>query len=162
MVKNCVKVDNIFCYFMLFTWVSGYIFKIFCISVGMAPFIGNVALKLYGRQLFILKQFFSYSSSKSVYFNINTFFYTTVKKSISYVSLTAFNLRFLSNSLSMGFAHLETMLKCLNILNIKLLIIVLYFYKKRILQRTLLMSGGTTLKERYFFARYNKFLRCND
>ena len=49
------------------------------------------------------------------------------------------------------------MLKCSNILNGKLLIMVIYFYKKCILQRTLLMSGGTTFKERVFFAQHKKF-----
>ena len=50
MVKNCVKVNNIF-YFMLFTGVSDYVFKMFCISVGMALFIGNATLKFYLRQV---------------------------------------------------------------------------------------------------------------
>ena len=59
-----------FCYFKLFT-VSGYIFKMFY----MALFIGNALLKFYHRQLFIyLIQFFSYSSYKSIYFNVNMFF----------------------------------------------------------------------------------------
>ena len=74
MVKNCVKVDNIFCYFMLIIGVLGYIFKMFYISVGMAIFIGSAPLIFYHRQLFILLHVFSYSSCKSIYFNINIFF----------------------------------------------------------------------------------------
>ena len=66
MVKNCVKMDNKFCCFMLIIGVLGYIFKMFCISAGMALFIGNVPLKFYLRQLFILIHVFSYSSGKSI------------------------------------------------------------------------------------------------
>ena len=69
-----MKEDNIFCYIMLITGVSGYTFKMFCISVGMALFIGNAPLKFFLRQLFTLIHFFSYSSYKSIYFNINMFF----------------------------------------------------------------------------------------
>ena len=54
--------------------------------------------------------------------------------------------------MSIGFVLLKGMLKCLNILKIKLFIMVLHFYKKRNLQKTLLMSGRTTLKEWYFFS----------
>ena len=67
MVKNCVKIDNIFCFFMLIIGVLGYIFKMFCISMGIALFIGNPHLRFYLRQLFILLNVFSYSSCKSIY-----------------------------------------------------------------------------------------------
>ena len=67
MVKNCVKMDNIFCFFMLIIGVSGYIFKKFCISMGIALFIGNSPLRFYLRQLFISLHVFSYSSFKSIY-----------------------------------------------------------------------------------------------
>ena len=67
MAKNCVKMDNIFCYFMLFTGVSGYIFKMFCISGGMVLFIRNAPSKSYHKQLFIfLIHFFSYGFYESV------------------------------------------------------------------------------------------------
>ena len=71
MVKYCVKMDNRFCCFMLIIGVLGYIFKMFCISVGMALYIGNASLKFYLWQIFILIHVFSYSSCKSIYFNIN-------------------------------------------------------------------------------------------
>ena len=66
-VKNWVKIDNIFCFFMIIFGVSGYIFKKFCISMGIALFIGNVPLRFYLRQLFISLHVFSYSSCKSIY-----------------------------------------------------------------------------------------------
>ena len=59
---------------MLIIGVLGYIFKMFYISVGMAIFIGSAPLIFYHRQLFILLHVFSYSSCKSIYFNINIFF----------------------------------------------------------------------------------------
>ena len=65
MVKNCVKMDNIFCCFMLIIGVLGYILDIL---------MGNAPLKFYLRQLFILMHVFSYSSCKLIYFNINMFF----------------------------------------------------------------------------------------
>ena len=51
----------------------------------------------------------------------------------------------------MGFVHIQNVLKCLNVLKVKLLTMVLYFYKKRILQRIRLMSSETTLRERHVF-----------
>ena len=66
-VQNCVKMDNIFCFFMLIIGVLGYIFKRFCISMGIALFIGNAPLRFYLRQLFISLHVFSYSSCKSSY-----------------------------------------------------------------------------------------------
>ena len=57
MVKNCVKMDNKFCCFMLIIGVLGYIFKMFCISVGMALFIGNVPLKFYETTFYINTRF---------------------------------------------------------------------------------------------------------
>ena len=53
MVKNYFKVDNMFCYFMLFTAVSGYVFKMFCISVGMVIFICNARLKFHHGKVFL-------------------------------------------------------------------------------------------------------------
>ena len=50
----------------------------------------------------------------------------------------------------MGFVHLKSVLKCSNILNVKLVIMIIYFYKKTNIQRTFLMSCGTTLKECIF------------
>ena len=52
--KNCVKVDSIFCYFVLLTGVWGYIFAMFCISVGMAHFIGNASLKILSQTTFYI------------------------------------------------------------------------------------------------------------
>ena len=61
LLKNCVKMDNVFCYFMLFT---GVIFLLFCTSVSRALFIGTGPLKFYHIQLYILLHFFFYSSCK--------------------------------------------------------------------------------------------------
>ena len=96
MVKNCGKVDNIFCYFMLFSGVSRYIFKTFCISVGMVHFIGNAGLKFYHRQLFTLIHFLSYSSCKSIYFNINMSFpsllnFLNIKQFVQQLKACIFN-----------------------------------------------------------------------
>ena len=61
LLKNCVKMDNVFCYFMLFT---GVIFLMFCTSVSRALFIGNGTLKFCHIQLYILLHLFVYSSCK--------------------------------------------------------------------------------------------------
>ena len=91
MVKNCVKMDNIFCCFMLIIGVLSYIFRMFCITAGMAFFIGITPLRFYLRQLFILIHVFSYSPCKSVYFNINMFFSSLCSFSSLYSSLNILN-----------------------------------------------------------------------
>ena len=58
----------------------------------------------------------------------------------------------------MVLVHLKSVLKCLNILKVKLLTMVLYFYEKRTLQRKLLISGEMTLKEMYFFRTASQVL----
>ena len=60
----------------------------------------------------------------------------------------------------MGFVHLKNVLKCLNVLKVKLLTMVLYFYKKRVLQRIRLMSSETTLRERYVFFWHSTTSSC--
>ena len=94
--KNWVKIDNIFCFFMLIFGVSGYIFKKFCIYMCIALFIGNVPLRFYLRQLFISLHVFSYSSCKSIYLG----FFSNFLILSQYLFSMAFNLRFLSNKVN--------------------------------------------------------------
>ena len=67
MVKNFVKVDNIFCYSILITGASGYISMMFYISVDMALFIGNAPLKFYLRDNFLYQYIFSLMALASQY-----------------------------------------------------------------------------------------------
>ena len=90
MVKNCVKMGNIFCCFMLIIAVLSYIFKMFCICVGMALFIGNAPLKIHLRQLFVLIHFFSYSFVNQFTSTWICFFFLTLKVVSATVLLVCF------------------------------------------------------------------------